>query len=172
MSNVINKPKENEKQKDAALPERINKRRLVLPPLPTPTERKFDDKKDKKNKCPDDKNTLYSVTFNYYSNEMSGKKRIFPVTYRNFNTKLGDLTKKLKEGNVVKYVPENTKDINYGLEAKIIKIKKTPYYDEMGRQQFTETYDIKFMNPLLNNKKTIKNISQYTGKHENIIKIY
>jgi len=147
---------------NSKLVSRIKERRMPLARSP-------ETKLDKKNKCPDD--TLYSVTFNYYSNEMSGKKSIFPVTYRNFNTKLGDLTKKLKEGNVVKYVPENTKDINYGLEAKIIKIKKTPYYYEMGRQQFTETYDIKFMNPLLNSKKTIKNISQYTGKHENIIKI-
>lgn len=171
MSNITNK-------KDMA--ERIDKRKqaFVIPP-PEPITTNYDKKIDKKEKCQgNEKKTLYSVTFNYRST-VSGKN-FYPVTYRNFNSKLNKLTENLKKGDIVKYVPKNTKDSNYGLEAKIISITETSSYNQQGNIKKELSYKIKFTNPLLGNDTYKENINQYTEytdkegnikKHETLIKL-
>lgn len=119
---------------------------------------KYDKEKSKLEKCGNEKNKiLYSVTFNYKSKQVSGNK-FFPVTYRNFNRKLGELTEKLKVGDIVRYGTRK-QNKNFGLEAKILEIKN---YDKNKN-----TYKISFLNPLLDSSKIIDGILQYEQYKDN-----
>ena len=122
------------------------------------TIEKYDEEKSKSEKCRGDKNKiLYTVTFNYKSKQLSGNK-FFPVTYRNFNRKLGELTENLKVGDIVRYEPRK-QNKNFGLEAKILEIKN---YDRNKN-----IYKISFLNPLLNSSKIIDGILQYEQYKDN-----
>ena len=119
---------------------------------------KYDEEKSKSEKCRGDKNKiLYTVTFNYKSKQLSGNK-FFPVTYRNFNRKLGELTENLKVGDIVRYEPRK-QNKNFGLEAKILEIKN---YDENKN-----TYKISFLSPVLDSSKIIDGILQYEKYKDN-----
>lgn len=116
------------------------------------TIEKYNRKKEKKARCGgDESKTLYSVTFNYKSKQISGNK-FFPVTYRNFNRKLGELTENLKVGDIVRYEPRK-QNKNFGQEAKILEI--TNYNTNKN------IYKISFLKPLLGSSKILDGILQY-----------
>jgi hypothetical protein len=119
---------------------------------------KYSKKDEKKARCGgDESKTLYSVTFNYKSRQLSGDK-FFPITYRNFNRKLGELTENLKVGDIVRYEPRK-QNKNFGLEAKILEIKN---YDKNKN-----TYKISFLSPVLDSSKIIDGILQYEQYKDN-----
>lgn len=124
------------------------------------TTEKYNRKKEKKARCGgDESKTLYSVTFNYKSKQISGNK-FFPVTYRNFNRKLGELTENLKVGDIVRYEPRK-QNKNFGLEAKILEITNYDTKNNTNNNTNKNIYKISFLKPLLGSSKSLDGILQY-----------
>ena len=103
---------------------------------------------DVSKKCGD--KTLFNISFNYKT-RLSGKK-LFPLTESNFEKKEKNITEKIDVGDIVKYIPRDKTDKNFGLEAKVIKIS------ELNNKK---TYDIEFTNPILGNLTKLKNLNEY-----------
>tara|TARA_B100000900_G_scaffold126708_2_gene107038 strand:- start:26431 stop:28284 length:1854 start_codon:yes stop_codon:yes gene_type:complete len=103
---------------------------------------------DVSKKCGD--KTLFNISFNYKT-RLSGKK-LFPLTDSNFEKKEKNITEKIDVGDIVKYIPRDKTDKNFGLEAKVIKIS------ELNNKK---TYDIEFTNPILGNLTKLKDLNEY-----------
>ena len=112
---------------------------------------------DVSKKCGD--KTLFNISFNYKT-RLSGKK-LFPLTESNFEKKEKNITEKIDVGDIVKYIPRDKTDKNFGLEAKVIKIS-----DLNGKK----TYDIEFTNPILGNLTKLKDLNEYEEYLEEKIK--
>ncbi len=69
------------------------------------------------------------------------------MTESNFDKKEKNITEKINIGDIIKYIPRNKDDKNFGLEAKVLKITK---------KSNNSKYDIKFTNPILGNITEIK----------------
>jgi len=166
MATKINKEKEKKEKKEMS--ERISKRRAAT----TGSKKIHDDdierleimrriEKRKKpevttyskdidvsKKCGD--KTLFNISFNYKT-RLSGKK-LFPLTDSNFEKKEKNITEKIDVGDIVKYIPRDKTDKNFGLEAKVLKIS-----DLNGKK----TYNIEFTNPILGNLTKLKDLNEY-----------
>jgi len=103
---------------------------------------------DVSKKCGD--KTLFNISFNYKT-RLSGKK-LFPLTDSNFEKKEKNITEKIDVGDIVKYIPRDKTDKNFGLEAKVIKIS------ELNGKK---TYNIEFTNPILGNLTKLKDLNEY-----------
>tara|TARA_Y100000022_G_scaffold38218_1_gene31259 strand:- start:17535 stop:19295 length:1761 start_codon:yes stop_codon:yes gene_type:complete len=125
----------------AALIKRINDRKK---PEVTTYSKDIDVSK----KCGD--KTLFNISFNYKT-RLSGKK-LFPLTESNFEKKEKNITEKIDVGDIVKYIPRDKTDKNFGLEAKVIKIS------ELNDKK---TYNIEFTNPILGNLTKLKDLNEY-----------
>tara|TARA_B000000475_G_scaffold271392_1_gene269128 strand:- start:9473 stop:11335 length:1863 start_codon:yes stop_codon:yes gene_type:complete len=166
MATKINKEKEKKEKKEMS--ERISKRRAAT----TGSKKIHDDdierleimrriEKRKKpevttyskdidvsKKCGD--KTLFNISFNYKT-RLSGKK-LFPLTDSNFEKKEKNITEKIDVGDIVKYIPRDKTDKNFGLEAKVLKIS------ELNGKK---TYNIEFTNPILGNLTKLKDLNEY-----------
>ena len=103
---------------------------------------------DVSKKCGD--KTLFNISFNYKT-RLSGKK-LFPLTDSNFEKKEKNITEKIDVGDIVKYIPRDKTDKNFGLEAKVLKIS------ELNGKK---TYNIEFTNPILGNLTKLKDLNEY-----------
>ena len=103
---------------------------------------------DVSKKCGD--KTLFNISFNYKT-RLSGKK-LFPLTDSNFEKKEKNITEKIDVGDIVKYIPRDKTDKNFGLEAKVLKIS------ELNGKK---TYNIEFTNPILGNLTNLKDLNEY-----------
>ena len=103
---------------------------------------------DVSKKCGD--KTLFNISFNYKT-RLSGKK-LFPLTDSNFEKKEKNITEKIDVGDIVKYIPRDKTDKNFGLEAKVLKIS------DLNEKK---TYDIEFTNPILGNLTKLKDLNEY-----------
>lgn len=103
---------------------------------------------DVSKKCGD--KTLFNISFNYKT-RLSGKK-LFPLTDSNFEKKEKNITEKIDVGDIVKYIPRDKMDKNFGLEAKVLKISEI---------NVKKTYNIEFTNPILGNLTKLKDLNEY-----------
>ena len=103
---------------------------------------------DVSKKCGD--KTLFNISFNYKT-RLSGKK-LFPLTDSNFEKKEKNITEKIDVGDIVKYIPRDKTDKNFGLEAKVLKIS------DLNEKK---TYNIEFTNPILSNLTKLKDLNEY-----------
>ena len=165
MATKINNKKEKEKREEEKMKKRIEQRARAGKKMDdddiddTELIRRIKSRKkpkvttyskdiDVSKKCGD--KTLFNISFNYKT-RLSGKK-LFPLTESNFEKKEKNITEKIDVGDIVKYIPRDKTDKNFGLEAKVIKIS------ELNDKK---TYNIEFTNPILGNLTKLKDLNEY-----------
>ena len=103
-----------------------------------------------KQECPINK-VLYRVTFRYKAPGYSGS-HMYNVTDYNFDFEIRDSKRKIRPGDLVKYVPKNKNDSNYKRLAYITSEKER----QINQIKKSSTYNIKFINPLTVNNQIIR----------------
>jgi len=147
---MVTKNKEN---KEKAMKERIEKRGAAdlfesINNSKKPVVTTYSKDIDVSKKC--GAKTLFNISFNYKT-RLSGKK-FFPLTESNFHKNEKNITEKIDVGDIVKYIPRDKTDKNFGLEAKVLEIS------ELNGKK---TYNIEFTNPILDNLTKLKDLNEY-----------